>query len=375
MPADEVSPDDSLGLQNQVDPESAVTIALNRIRSLEAELVAKERVIRGLDQAARERLALINRLTGRGEAAGHGGVGALTPVQENQDPQLEHADPTSKADGRLLTLLGDRAPGVRVVDVGALFGALPMLYAPLLKIQGTEVIGFEPLRAECDRLNGLFGPRHKFLPYAVGDGRKSLFYRTQFINCSSLLEPDLKLMSHFQNLADFCRPVATSEMITVRLDDVPEARGADYIKIDVQGAEDQVLAGAHLCLDSVLALQTEIEFLPIYKGQPLFGDLDATLRSRGFMFHRFTNLEGRTLLDSGFVDGETCRSQQLFGDAMYIRPIDSWGDLTSDRVLKLALILDSLCGSRDFCASLLQVYDRREGTDLFHEYIDGARGT
>jgi GSCFA family protein len=51
------------------ETESKIARAQDRIRSLEAELVAKEQVIRALDHAARERLLLINRLTGSGEGA------------------------------------------------------------------------------------------------------------------------------------------------------------------------------------------------------------------------------------------------------------------------------------------------------------------
>ncbi len=369
--------------------ESQIAMAQDRIRSLEAELVAKEQVIRGLDQAARERLLVINRLTGRGDGASLNVVAEVATANENPSPHIDSVASTSdrqnngagncrngessKTGGTLVATLGDRAPGVRVVDVGALFvPEAPLVYAPLLETKGATVIGFEPVQVECDRLNRMFGPVHKFLPYAIGDGSKALFYHSKYVNCSSLLKPNLDLMGNFQNLAEFCEPVEISEVSTIRLDDIAEARGADYIKLDVQGAEGQVLAGAHKCLDSALVIQLEVEFLAIYEDQPVFGDLDATLRSLGFVFHRFTNFEGRTLRNSGFIDSQTSRSQLLWADAIYLRPIDSWSGLSSDRVLKLALILDSLYSSRDFCAYLLQMYDRREGTDLFRQYIDRA---
>jgi len=85
----------------------------------------------------------------------------------------------SKTGGTLVATLGDRALGVRVVDVGALFvPEVPVLYAPLLEIKRTTVIGFEALRMECNRLNRMFGPVHKFLPYAIGYGSRALFYRS-----------------------------------------------------------------------------------------------------------------------------------------------------------------------------------------------------
>jgi hypothetical protein len=125
-----------------------------------------------------------------------------------------------------------------------------------------------------------------------------LFYRCNYTMASSLVKPDLTVMGPFQNLPEFFDFVEVPDVTTVRLDDVPEAMGADYLKLDVQGSEGQVLAGARTCLDSVLVVHSEVEFVPIYAGQPLFGDIDAILRSRGFVLHRLLNLEGRTLRES-----------------------------------------------------------------------------
>ena len=79
----------------------------------------------------------------------------------------------------------------------------------------------------------------------------------------------------------------TSELATVSLDDIPDAQGCDYLKVDAQGAEGLILSAAQGSLRSVLVVQTEMMFLPIYERQPLFGDIDAILRSFGFAFHRF----------------------------------------------------------------------------------------
>jgi FkbM family methyltransferase len=270
----------------------------------------------------------------------------------------------------LLSILGDRAPKLLIVDVGALYLAgQHIAHAPLLADNGTTMVGFEPSQAECDKLARVFGPKHKFLPYAVGDGSTASFYRCNYPMTSSLFRPDLDVMGWYQNLPELCQVVEVSELTTVRLDDVPETQGVDYIKLDVQGYERQVLAGAAACLESALVVHTEVEFVQIYEGQPLFADMDVALRSHGFMFHRLLNLEGRTLRDSGFVDSETTRSQQLWADAVYIRNLTSWHALSSEQLLKLAVILHQMYGSSDFCGHLLAMYDRREGTAFSGEYI------
>ena len=53
----------------------------------------------------------------------------------------------------LAQMLGRLAPCIDVVDVGAMGVGDECAYARLLKTGLARVIGFEPVRAECDKLN------------------------------------------------------------------------------------------------------------------------------------------------------------------------------------------------------------------------------
>ena len=74
----------------------------------------------------------------------------------------------------------------------------------------------------------------------------------------------------------------------------------DIVWIDVQGAELMVFQGMGDLIKTVRAIHTEVEFFPLYIGQPLFPDVDAFLKSQGFKFVEFEY---------------TC---EWFGDANYI---------------------------------------------------------
>ena len=74
----------------------------------------------------------------------------------------------------------------------------------------------------------------------------------------------------------------------------------DVIWIDIQGAELMAFQGMGDLLKTVKVIHTEVEFFPLYIGQPLFPEVNAFLKSQGF---EFINFEGH----SG-----------LFGDANYI---------------------------------------------------------
>ncbi|HYL36122.1 MAG TPA: FkbM family methyltransferase [Bryobacteraceae bacterium] len=167
----------------------------------------------------------------------------------------------------LVECFGEQLPQVKIVDVGALWlGEEP--YDALVKAGLARVVGFEPVAAECEALNLRFRLHGLYLPYAIGDGTERRFHRCTYSMTSSLYEPDLEYMGLYHNLPDFCEPQDVWNVQTVRLDDIREADHADYLKIDVQGAELDVLRGAENALQTVLVVHTEVEFVPIYRGQP-----------------------------------------------------------------------------------------------------------
>ena len=87
--------------------------------------------------------------------------------------------------------------------------------------------------------------------------------------------------------------VNTETVQTKRLDDVEEYPPIDFMKIDVQGGELDILRHGVNTLGNVTVVQLEVEFVPVYKDQPLFGDLQVFLRDQGFQLHKFIDIAGR----------------------------------------------------------------------------------
>lgn len=56
-----------------------------------------------------------------------------------------------------------------------------------------------------------------------------------------------------------------------------------FVKVDTQGSERQVLAGAGPRLAQVVGLQVELSLVPLYEGQALMEELIADLRTLGFV--------------------------------------------------------------------------------------------
>ena len=81
-----------------------------------------------------------------------------------------------------------------------------------------------------------------------------------------------------------------------RLDDMSEIAALDMLKIDVQGTEVSVFKGGREHLLRAVAVHTEVCFLSLYKGQPLFGEIDlrAAAASASFRTTSITSTGGRS---------------------------------------------------------------------------------
>lgn len=202
-------------------------------------------------------------------------------------------------DSRLRELLDGRE--VMLVDVGAK-GGIPKEWRPLLPI--LEVIGFDPnwpqdigeIAAEVYDLGDVppgekkkpqpYPAKTTFIPLAVAGrpGRRE-FHVTRGPSMSSLLRPDAE-RAMLYGLGDDAVIVRTIEIETTTLDAVAEERKlvcADFIKLDTQGSELEVLQGAEGMLrDLAFGLRVEACLAPLYENQPLFSDVDPFLRERGF---------------------------------------------------------------------------------------------
>lgn len=276
----------------------------------------------------------------------------------------------------IFEILASEPPTINIVDIGAMsLGEGEDPYDALLKKGSTRIVGFEPVQAECDKLNKMHGDGRIYLPYAIGDGARHVFNICNHSMTSSLYEPDSALLDKFQNLENLMRVVSRSEVETRRLDDVPEVAETDYLKVDVQGAEVDVFRGATNVLRNTLVVHTEVEFVPMYKEQPLFSDVDKILRQNGFLFHKLASFAGRTfkpLINNNDISAPG--SQWLWADAVYIKSFMNLDALPVEKLLKLAIILHSLYRSFDTCAFILQHYQNRTKEPLADRYMSRLVG-
>jgi FkbM family methyltransferase len=265
-------------------------------------------------------------------------------------------------------------PRIHVVDVGAALGEKP-IYQPLVDSGAARISGFEPTPAECEKLNAKYGAPHQFFPSFVGNGQRQTFHETRWSLTGSLFEPNQPLNEKFQALAELTELVQTHSIETTRLDDVSGLEDVDFLKIDVQGAELMVFEHAPRVLSEAVLIQTEVEFLPLYKEQPLFAEVDIHLRRAGFQFHTFLGFGSRAFKPLVKNKQPTAGFRQLlWSDAVYARDFMQLGLLSEAKLKKLALLVHDLYQSVDLCHLVLEELDRRSEQKWAPRYLQRLTG-
>jgi len=240
------------------------------------------------------------------------------------------------------------------LDVGARGGITSDL---TILAPWVNAIGFEPDQTECDRLNeaarrGGHGWRSlRYIPTALGrDGESRQLHLYSKRGCSSLYEANTALARSFAR-QDYFHLDGTIPVETMALDVAATTYGfeeAAYLKIDIQGGELEVLqTGPRLLTDSMLAIRTEVELLPVYLNQPLFSELEQYLRQFDFVPIRFMELQhwrlGTRAKHPELAQGPIpySRGQMVHGDVLFMRGYltpDACAPVEPTTLIRLALL-------------------------------------
>jgi FkbM family methyltransferase len=236
---------------------------------------------------------------------------------------------------------------INILDVGAALIENPH-YQSLIDVGVGRLYGFEPDAEACARLNEEYGEPHRFFQCFAGDGRPAIFHQTNWAPTGSLYPPNTPLLEKFHHMAEVTAPVGTHAVNTTRIDDIPEIDDVDFLKIDIQRGELDVFRNATRVLATTLLIQTEVAFLEIYRGQPLFADVDLYLRAQGFQFHTFLGFGSRAfkpLIANG--DPNAGFRQYLWSDAVYVRDWMHLDALAESKLRNYAILAHDLYGSFD----------------------------
>jgi FkbM family methyltransferase len=236
--------------------------------------------------------------------------------------------------------------GLTYFDIGSRGGFQDDLYPIAFAV---DVVGFEPDPEEFERLLRLpIEPWRSIthLPYGVGNisGRQKLFIPTD-PQSASLLKHNTKIGRKF-NKTQFFEIERTEEIETLCLQDALEKtalKSIDYLKIDIEGAELAVFMSSPAVISNVLAIKTEVSFLPFRNSQPLARDIDLFLGKAGFELMDITepaHWRRHGHLIHPYYSSENppySKAQIMQADCLYFRDPDTLGGDVA-KLLKLSLI-------------------------------------
>ena len=150
--------------------------------------------------------------------------------------------------------------------------------------ENLNIIGFEPNKEEYDRLQK-DDSHGKIYNTALWSEKRSIdFYVTRAERLCSCLEPNREVLDEFPETErfDILRKIVLSvdTLDNVFQKSTLEGRGEvinpDYVKLDTQGTELYILKGMqHTLTRSIFGVEVEVEFIEMYRDQPLFNEVDS----------------------------------------------------------------------------------------------------
>jgi FkbM family methyltransferase len=240
-----------------------------------------------------------------------------------------------------------------VVDIGAnpIDGDPP--YKPMLRQRLCRLIGFEPQPEALAELNSKKSDLETYLPYAVSDGKERILRVCQAPGMTSFLEPDQNALGHFPMFSEWGRVVRELAVVTRRLDDIEEIGAVDFLKIDVQGSELLVFQNGKRQLAKTVAVQVEVSFITIYKGQPVFGEIDVELRKLGLVPHAFAAINRRMIAPMMGNSVYAAINQVLEADVVYVRDFTRPDAMDVEQMKHLAIIAHHCYRSYDLAMNCI----------------------
>lgn len=274
-----------------------------------------------------------------------------------------------------------------VVDAGASGGG--EFYRWGMLGRHLSLYGFEPDEIECHRLQAL-----------AASGQASVRYSTE---CLGRTEKDRSLYVTRSRFNMWLLPIndaryqrkkafvngqkirqidtfATERVLrvdSISLDDwATRERVADldYLKIDIEGAELELLEASPRALEQSVGVSVDVIFHEDWIGAPVFSDIDVFMRRNGFSLYELRGLKRNFQYDSPIE----CRNEkgELMGqvacaDAIYLRDFFEYPSfpLGVEKTLKL-IVAAEINGQVDYAFELLHHLRRTSDTTESRHTLD-----
>jgi len=204
-----------------------------------------------------------------------------------------------------------------VIDVGGAMG--PDARWRPLSAEYMHFMTFEPDARSTEQLGRTSNANDLIMQVALAGspGERTLFL-TEGPFASSMYQTNDALLQDFA-VWPWYTPAGEATILVDTLDAClarqPNFR-ADFVKIDVEGADLEVLKGGRRAIETAFGVQIEVPFSVRNLGAPLQPTIDLWLREAGFSLHL---MEREHWLRANGVHGALSQPQLIWADAVYFR--------------------------------------------------------
>ena len=250
-------------------------------------------------------------------------------------------------------------------------GASPVDPTPfideLLKNVECFLYGFEPNENEFKKLNST--DKKEYFNYAVGNGQIETLNICSAPGMTSILEPDFEYLKLFHGFSDWAKVIKKVKVQTKKLDNVNFDKKIDFLKIDVQGYEHEVIKNGNKIIKDCLIVQLETSPIPLYKNEKSFAQVCLQLENLGFQLHSFNEINTRcfkpVILQNNIYSG----LNHLFQlDCVFVKKLNLFDKLDLEQLKKIALILFYSFGSYDLVDYVVSIISKLQKDEVILEF-------
>lgn len=250
-------------------------------------------------------------------------------------------------------------------------GARGRLIEPWCTIdrQYVKVIGFEPDQDEVNKLNKN-NLNRKYYPYALWKNNGEIeinIAKNEFT--SSIYRPNSNIIKKFEDKHWKFRLTQRRMMVTCTTLDFllkKEKIDPDFLKIDTQGAEYEILQGSNDALTkNIICVLVETWTIEVHKGQKLSGEIMTYMNTHGFDLFDI-NIAAAWNRKSILNLNRRGKRQIIGLDLLFFKRENTKTIQNIDKMIKLAIIAD-MYGFPDFALDLLD--EVKKSTSKYSEII------
>ncbi len=213
---------------------------------------------------------------------------------------------------------------ITYLDIGS-SGGLPPKWERYVKEDFFKFILVEPDTQEVELLKNRY-PKALIIPCAFGSKEQNAVLNVTYAQaCSSILIPDEIVLKRFpvKKWFEVVKKINVNIIPFTSLKNKYSFSNPDFVKMDVQGYESEILEGFGDYLDSILCIELETHLIPVYKNQKTLEAINKLLMEKGFFLR---HLQRTGIFEDEVVefDAYFIKMPHLLKSEVELKKIDFW---------------------------------------------------